>query len=49
MFLRLILSTPDRAELRIAAPSPALVRLLSVVGADTVLNIHPTLDAAHGN
>ncbi|MDG9687673.1 STAS domain-containing protein [Streptomyces sp. DH18] len=46
MFLRLILATHQRTDLRIAAPSPTVARLLGVVGADTFLQIHPTLEAA---
>ncbi|WP_406191020.1 STAS domain-containing protein (plasmid) [Streptomyces anulatus] len=46
MFLRLILATHQRTDLRIAAPSSTVARLLGVVGADTLLQIHPTLEAA---
>ncbi|MET7584565.1 STAS domain-containing protein [Streptomyces microflavus] len=46
MFLRLVLATHQRTDLRIAAPSPAVARLFGVVGADTFLHIHPTVDAA---
>ncbi|MGP3749815.1 STAS domain-containing protein [Streptomyces sp. IBSNAI001] len=46
IFLRLVLSTHHRADLRIAAPSPAVTRLFRVVGADTVLRVYPTLDDA---
>ncbi|WP_051822050.1 STAS domain-containing protein [Streptomyces alboviridis] len=45
-FLRLIMTTHQEADLRIAAPSPAITRLISIVGADQVLNIHPTVEAA---
>ncbi|MEW5542716.1 STAS domain-containing protein [Streptomyces cyaneofuscatus] len=45
-FLRLLLSTHQDADLRIAAPSPAVTRLISIVGADQVLRIHPTVKAA---
>ncbi|QTA36738.1 STAS domain-containing protein [Streptomyces sp. CA-256286] len=45
-FLRLLMTTHQEADLRIAAPSPAVTRLISIVGADQVLNIHPTLEAA---
>ncbi|MFD7859394.1 STAS domain-containing protein [Streptomyces microflavus] len=45
-FLRLLLATHQEADLRIAASSPAVTRLISIVGADQVLNIHPTLEAA---
>ncbi|WP_411118320.1 STAS domain-containing protein [Streptomyces sp. 058-1L] len=44
-FLRLLLATHQEADLRIAAPSPAITRLISIVGADQVLNTHPTLQA----
>ncbi|MFD4234603.1 STAS domain-containing protein [Streptomyces sp. NPDC058542] len=46
MFLRLIVATHQRTDLRIAAPSPTTTRLLGVVGADTFLRIHPTVEAA---
>ncbi|MFI8008481.1 STAS domain-containing protein [Streptomyces sp. NPDC086010] len=46
MFLRLILTTNHRTDLRIAAPSPAISRLFQIVGADTVLNLYPTVDDA---
>ncbi|WP_405658203.1 STAS domain-containing protein [Streptomyces sp. NBC_01166] len=46
MFLRLVLSTHHKADLRIAAPSPAITRLFRVIGADTVLRIYPTLKDA---
>ncbi|MER6639684.1 STAS domain-containing protein [Streptomyces microflavus] len=46
MFLRLVLATHQRTDLRIASPSPAVTRLFGVVGADTFLNIHPTVEAA---
>ncbi|MFI8178748.1 STAS domain-containing protein [Streptomyces microflavus] len=45
-FLRLLLATHQKADLRIVAPSPAVTRLISIVGAHKVLNIHPTLEAA---
>ncbi|MFE8978725.1 STAS domain-containing protein [Streptomyces cyaneofuscatus] len=45
-FLRLLMATHQKADLRIAAPSPAVTRLISIVGADQVLKIHPTLEAA---
>ncbi|PVC80701.1 anti-sigma factor antagonist [Streptomyces sp. CS090A] len=48
-FLHLLLATHQQADLRIAAPSPAVTRLISIVGADQVLSIHPTVEAAlHG-
>ncbi|MFB8119492.1 STAS domain-containing protein [Streptomyces sp. NPDC056465] len=46
MFLRLVLATHQRTNLRIAAPSPTVARLLGVVGADHFLRIHPTVEAA---
>ncbi|MFC8596568.1 STAS domain-containing protein [Streptomyces atroolivaceus] len=46
MFLRLVLSTHAQADLRIAAPSPAVARLFRVIGVDTVLRIYPTLQDA---
>ncbi|MFJ8888945.1 STAS domain-containing protein [Streptomyces sp. NPDC102402] len=46
MFLRLVLSTHGQGNLRIAAPSPTVTRLFRVVGADTVLQIYPTLEDA---
>lgn len=46
MFLRLVLSTHAQADLRIAAPSPAVTRLFRLVGADAVLRIYPTLKDA---
>lgn len=45
-FLGLLLATHQQADLRIAAPSATLARLLSVVGADAVLRIHPTVQDA---
>ncbi|MFE1365642.1 STAS domain-containing protein [Streptomyces anulatus] len=45
-FLRLLLTTHQEAHLRIANPSPAVTRLISIVGADQVLRIHPTVEAA---
>ncbi|MEW5539338.1 STAS domain-containing protein [Streptomyces cyaneofuscatus] len=45
-FLGLLLATHQHADLRIAAPSSTLARLFSVVGADTVLRIHPTVQHA---
>ncbi|MER8199250.1 STAS domain-containing protein [Streptomyces microflavus] len=47
MFLRLILATHQRTNLRIAAASPTVTRLFGVVGADAFLHIHPTVEAAH--
>ncbi|MGW1819180.1 STAS domain-containing protein [Streptomyces sp. NPDC002125] len=45
-FLRLILAAHHRANLRIAAPSTPVRRLLQVVGADTILHLYPTLEDA---
>ncbi|MEU1439276.1 STAS domain-containing protein [Streptomyces sp. NPDC005786] len=46
MFLVLILTTHQQADLRIVSPSPKLTRLFSIRGIDAVLDIYPTLDAA---
>ncbi|MEU5717169.1 STAS domain-containing protein [Streptomyces sp. NPDC020403] len=46
MFLVLILTTHQHADLRIVSPSPRLARLFGVRGIDAVLDIYPTLDAA---
>ncbi|MFJ4126124.1 STAS domain-containing protein [[Kitasatospora] papulosa] len=46
MFIRLILATHNRTDLRIAAPSPAVTRLFSLIGADSVLHFYPTLEDA---
>ncbi|MYU47638.1 STAS domain-containing protein [Streptomyces sp. SID7803] len=46
-FLRLVFALHDRGgDLRIAAPSPTVRRLLQVVGADTFLNLYATVEAA---
>ncbi|MFK0150359.1 STAS domain-containing protein [Streptomyces griseus] len=45
-FLRLIMTTHDRADLRIAAPSLMVQRLFTVTGADQVLRIHDSIDDA---
>ncbi|WP_327173791.1 STAS domain-containing protein [Streptomyces sp. NBC_01335] len=45
-FLRLVLTTHDRTDLRIANPSPAVQRLFQIVGADTFLHLYPTLEDA---
>ncbi|MFJ9061765.1 STAS domain-containing protein [Streptomyces sp. NPDC102409] len=45
-FLRLVLATHHRTDLRIAAPSPAVSRLFHIVGANTVLRLFPTLEDA---
>ncbi|MFJ8887691.1 STAS domain-containing protein [Streptomyces sp. NPDC102402] len=46
MFLRLVLSAHSQGDLRIAAPSSTVSRLFRVVGADTVLQIYPTIKDA---
>ncbi|MFD4127432.1 STAS domain-containing protein [Streptomyces globisporus] len=45
-FLGLLLATHQHADLRVAAPSFTVARLFSVVGADTVLRVHPTVQDA---
>ncbi|MFJ9655886.1 STAS domain-containing protein [Streptomyces microflavus] len=45
-FLRLLLATHQETDLRIANSSPTVTRLISVVGAHQVLNIHPNAEAA---
>ncbi|WP_328723498.1 STAS domain-containing protein [Streptomyces sp. NBC_00247] len=45
-FLRLVLATHERADLRIANLSPTVQRLFQVVGADTFLHLYPTLEDA---
>ncbi|WNI14346.1 STAS domain-containing protein [Actinacidiphila sp. ITFR-21] len=45
-FLRVLLSIGRQTDLRIAAPRPALERLIGIVGMDKVLKIHPTVAAA---
>lgn len=45
-FLRLIITTHHDTDLRIAAPSAQVERLLNVVGADAFLRLYPTIDAA---
>ncbi|MFJ8887920.1 STAS domain-containing protein [Streptomyces sp. NPDC102402] len=47
-FLSLLIEVHQRTDLRIAAPGPALTRLLRTAGLDQVLRIHPSLDAALG-
>ncbi|WP_327111001.1 STAS domain-containing protein [Streptomyces sp. NBC_01341] len=46
MFIRLVLTTHHRTDLRIAAPSPAITRLFGLIGADSVLRIYPTVEEA---
>ncbi|MFF4243087.1 hypothetical protein ACFYY2_01265 [Streptomyces sp. NPDC001822] len=38
-----LLAIHHRTDLRIAAPSTAVSRLFSIVGADTILRIYPTV------
>ncbi|MEU9395674.1 STAS domain-containing protein [Streptomyces sp. NPDC048324] len=45
-FLNLLLNTHHRTDLRIAAPAPQLRRILEITGADTLLDIRPTVDDA---
>ncbi|MFJ1902182.1 MULTISPECIES: STAS domain-containing protein [unclassified Streptomyces] len=45
-FLRLLLTVHQEADLRIANPSPAITRLINLIGADQVLRIHPTVEDA---
>ncbi|WP_097977042.1 STAS domain-containing protein [Streptomyces sp. gb14] len=47
-FLGMLLATHQHADLRVAAPSFTVARLLNVVGADMVLRIHPTVQDALG-
>ncbi|MFJ9721528.1 STAS domain-containing protein [Streptomyces sp. NPDC101209] len=45
-FLNLLLNTHRHTDLRIAAPAPQLRRILEITGADTLLDIRPTVDDA---
>ncbi|MFD3740738.1 MULTISPECIES: STAS domain-containing protein [unclassified Streptomyces] len=45
-FVRMILSTHPRTDLRIAAPSRRVARLFDLAGVDTYLRIYPTLETA---
>ncbi|MFC1435558.1 STAS domain-containing protein [Streptacidiphilus sp. N1-3] len=45
-FLRLVLLTHRRTELRIAAAPPAVARLFQLISVDAMLHLYPTLDAA---
>ncbi|MGQ4488989.1 STAS domain-containing protein [Streptomyces sp. SAS_281] len=45
-FLHLVLALHDQGDLRIADPSFAVRHLLQLVGADTLLNLYPTIHAA---
>ncbi|MFD5199213.1 STAS domain-containing protein [Streptomyces sp. NPDC058375] len=49
MFLRLLIATHQRTDLRIAAPSETIERLLAVVGADAFLRVYPTVDEAQNS
>lgn len=44
--LRLLLATHQRCDLRLAAPSPSVRRLLDIIGTYTPLRVYPSLDAA---
>ncbi|MEV7729578.1 STAS domain-containing protein [Streptomyces sp. NPDC087917] len=46
MFLNMLLRIHPTTTLRIAAPPRQLTRLLAMTGADTVLDIHPTVQDA---
>ncbi len=45
-FLRLMLTTHQRVDLRIAAPSPVVARLFQLVCVEDVLRLFPTVQAA---
>lgn len=45
-FLRVLIAASRLTELRIAAPQPALRKLLELVGMDRLFDIHPTLESA---
>lgn len=45
-FLRLMLTTHRRVDLRIAAPSPVVTRLFRLVCVEDVLRLFPTVQAA---
>ncbi|MCY0943087.1 MULTISPECIES: STAS domain-containing protein [Streptomyces] len=45
-FLRLMLTTNQRVDLRIAAPSPVVARLFQLVCVEDVLRLFPTVQAA---
>jgi anti-anti-sigma factor len=46
-FLRLVMLTHQRTDLRIAAPSPVVARLFQVVSVASILHLHPTVEDAH--
>ncbi|MDI5964724.1 STAS domain-containing protein [Streptantibioticus silvisoli] len=45
-FLRLVLSTHQRTDLRIAAAPPVVTRLFELIGVDSVLRLYPSVRAA---
>ncbi|MYS24541.1 anti-anti-sigma factor [Streptomyces sp. DvalAA-14] len=45
-FLRLVISTHQNTDLRIAATPPVVERLFSIVGLDAVIRIYPTVHDA---
>ncbi|MFD3328473.1 STAS domain-containing protein [Streptomyces sp. NPDC058701] len=45
-FLRLMLTTHQRVDLRIAAPSPVVARMFQLVCVEDVLRLFPTVQAA---
>ncbi|MEU6851757.1 STAS domain-containing protein [Actinacidiphila alni] len=45
-FLRVLLEASHLTELRIAAPQPAIERLLSLVGMNMAMAVYPTLEEA---
>lgn len=45
-FLNVLLRFHQLTDLRVAAPSPAVTRLLAVTGTDVVLSVYPTVQAA---
>ncbi|MFC8350353.1 STAS domain-containing protein [Streptomyces sp. NPDC057280] len=46
MFLTLLLNIHGQTDLRVAAPSPQVARILELTGADTVLPVRPTVAEA---
>ncbi|MFI8230938.1 STAS domain-containing protein [Streptomyces sp. NPDC085900] len=45
-FLNLLLNTHRLTDLRVAAPPPQLLRVLEITGADTLLDLRPTVEDA---
>ncbi|TQJ92432.1 STAS domain-containing protein [Streptomyces sp. SLBN-31] len=45
-FLNLLLTTHRQTDLRVAAPPPQLLRVLEITGADTLLDLRPTVEDA---